>query len=205
MPSKSRPQRDSDNKITAEPDNPDYQARVASALAAACSNGDPIPVAHGGAPAVIPRYQKILFVILLIASLGMGVMLWQLRAARTQASARRPDLSSHSAPEVAPAEQATLIVANDADNSLIPQVHSLPLPADPGARARAVLGKLLDLYAAPDATHPVSGGAASVAQVFLLPVHGAKSSAGSKCSGGSRQPDRHLRRQPPLRPRNRDR
>jgi len=29
------PQRDSDHKITAEPDNPDYQARVAAALAAA--------------------------------------------------------------------------------------------------------------------------------------------------------------------------
>jgi N-acetylmuramoyl-L-alanine amidase len=29
------PQRDSDNKITAEPDNPDYQARVAASLAAA--------------------------------------------------------------------------------------------------------------------------------------------------------------------------
>jgi hypothetical protein len=32
-----------------------------------------------------------------------------------------------------------------------------------------VLGKLMDLYAAPDATHPVPGGAASIAQVFLLP------------------------------------
>ena len=49
------------------------------------------------------------------------------------------------------------------------------MPADPGARARAVLGKLLDLYAAPDSTHPVPGGAASVAQVFLLPAPGAKS------------------------------
>ena len=29
------PQRDSDKKITAEPDNPDYQASVANALAAA--------------------------------------------------------------------------------------------------------------------------------------------------------------------------
>jgi len=80
---------------------------------------------------------------------------------------------------VAPAEQATLIAANDLDNSLMPQVHSLPLPADPGARARAVLGKLLDLYAAPDATHPVSGGAASVAQVFLLPVPGSKTTQAS--------------------------
>jgi hypothetical protein len=33
-----------------------------------------------------------------------------------------------------------------------------------------VLGKLLDLYAAPDAVHPVGGGATSVAQVFLLPA-----------------------------------
>jgi hypothetical protein len=32
-----------------------------------------------------------------------------------------------------------------------------------------VLGKLMDLYAAPDAFHPVPGGAASIAQVFLLP------------------------------------
>jgi hypothetical protein len=31
-----------------------------------------------------------------------------------------------------------------------------------------VLGKLLDLYAAPDATHPVPGGGVSVLQVFLL-------------------------------------
>ena len=62
------------------------------------------------------------------------------------------------------------------DNSLVPQMHSLPLPVDPGARARAVLGKLLDLYAAPDSAHPVPGGASSVAQVFLLPVPGARAS-----------------------------
>jgi hypothetical protein len=73
---------------------------------------------------------------------------------------------------VATTEEATLLVANDSDNSLLPQVHSLPLPADSGSRARAVLGKLLDLYAQPDAAHPVPGGAASVAQVFLLPVPG---------------------------------
>jgi hypothetical protein len=33
-----------------------------------------------------------------------------------------------------------------------------------------LLGKLLDLYAAPDAAHPVPGGASSIAQVFLLPA-----------------------------------
>jgi hypothetical protein len=35
-----------------------------------------------------------------------------------------------------------------------------------------VLGKLLDLYALPDAAHPVPGGAASIAQVYLMPANG---------------------------------
>jgi hypothetical protein len=123
---------------------------------------------------VIPRYQKALFVILLITSVAMGVVLWQLRERAHKRMLAGEASAPTRAPEVAPAEQATLLAANDADNSLVPQVHSLPLPADPGARARAVLGKLLDLYAAPDAAHPVPGGAASVAQVFLMPVPGAK-------------------------------
>ena len=99
--------------------------------------------------------------------------------ARPPAAARRRRLGAHAGPEVAPAEQATLMVANDADNSLLTQILSLPLPQNPDARARAVLGKLLDLYAAPDAAHPVPGGASSIAQVFLLPAQsrGAASAA----------------------------
>jgi hypothetical protein len=73
---------------------------------------------------------------------------------------------------VAPAEKATLMVANDDDNSLLAQVHSLPLPADPGSRARAVLARLLEIYAAPHSTHPVPGGVGAVSQVFLLPLTG---------------------------------
>jgi len=124
---------------------------------------------------VIPRYQKVLFVILLIAALGMGIKLWQLRDRAHKRLLAGQTLAPTAAPIVAPAEQATLVVANDFDNSLVPQVHSLPLPADPGARARAVLGKLLDLYAAPESTHEIPGGAASVDQVFLLHARGAKS------------------------------
>jgi hypothetical protein len=128
---------------------------------------------------VIPRYQKFLFIVLLIASLAMGVVLWQLRERAHRRLVAGQASAPTQAPEVAPAEQATLIAANDADDSLLAQIHSLPLPADPGARARAVLGKLLDLYARPEANHPVSGGAASVAQVFLLPVADGKSSRDS--------------------------
>jgi hypothetical protein len=125
---------------------------------------------------VIPRYQKILFIILLIASLAMGIVLWQLRDRAHKRLLAGESTAPTKAPDVAPAEQATLVIANDTDNSLVPQSYSLPLPADLGARARAVLGKLLDLYAAPDSGHPVPGGAASVAQVFLLPAPGARNS-----------------------------
>jgi hypothetical protein len=119
---------------------------------------------------VIPRYQTVIFILLLAASAIMGVLLWQLRNHAHQRLLQGQDSAPTPAPLVAPAEQASLMVANDADSSLTTQVLSLPLPDSPGARARAILGKLLDLYAAPGAAHPVPGGAGSVTQVFLLPA-----------------------------------
>jgi hypothetical protein len=121
---------------------------------------------------MIPRYQTVIFVVLLVASLGMGVALWQLREHAHQRLVAGEDSAPTQAPAVAPSEQATLLVANDTDGSLLTQVQSLPLPEDSAARARAVLGKLLDLYAAPDANHPVPGGAASILQVYFLPAIG---------------------------------
>jgi hypothetical protein len=127
---------------------------------------------------VIPRYQTILFAVLLLASVAMSVLLWQLRERAHQRLLAGQDSAPTQAPEVAQTVQATLLVASDADNSLLTQVQSLPLPQDPGSRARVVLGKLLDLYAAPDAAHPVPGGAGSIAQVFLLPAPNADMDSG---------------------------
>jgi hypothetical protein len=137
---------------------------------------------------VIPRYQTILFILLLAASAVMGVVLWQLRARAHQRLLSGLDSAPTQAPEVAQAEQATLLVANDADGSLLVQLQSLPLPQDPGARARAILGKLLDLYAAPDAAHPVPGGANSIAQVFLMPAPNTDRSS-APATSGSPSPD----------------
>ena len=121
---------------------------------------------------MIPRYQMVIFSILLLASLAMAGILWHLRQRAHERLVAGVDSAPTKAPEVAPAEKATLMVASDDDNSLLAQVHSLPLPADPGSRARAVLGRLLDIYAAPNATHPIPGGASSVSQVFLLALPG---------------------------------
>jgi hypothetical protein len=132
---------------------------------------------------MIPRYQTVLFVILLVVSVVMGGVLWRLRERAHDRLVHGQDSVPTQAPLVAPSEQATLLVANDTDNSLLPQTLSLPLPESPGARAHAVLGKLLELYAMPNAVHPVPGGPASIAQVFLLPVPPGDSAANAQAKG----------------------
>jgi hypothetical protein len=121
---------------------------------------------------VIPRHQTVIFILLLAASIAMGGVLWHLRERAHQRLLQGQSSAPTEAPQVAPAEQATLMIANDADDSVTARALTLPLPQNPQARARAVLGKLFDLYAAPDATHPVPGGAGAIAQVYLLPETG---------------------------------
>ena len=135
---------------------------------------------------MIPRHQIVIFSVLLVASLIMGVALWELREHAHQRLLAGQDSSPTSAPEVAPEVQATLIVANDSDSSLLSQLHSLPLPAEPNARARAVLAKLLDVYAAADATHPVPGGGSAVQQVFLMPAIDTSTAASASTAGGKK-------------------
>ena len=122
---------------------------------------------------MIPRYQTVLFFLLLAASVVMGAALWQLRNREHQQLLEGVQSTPTQAPTVAPAEQATLMVASDGDDTLMTQELALPLPQSANERARAILGKLLDLYAAQDAAHPVPGGASSVLQVFLMPMHDA--------------------------------
>lgn len=128
---------------------------------------------------MISRAKTILLVLLVLASLIMGTVLFRMRERAHQRLLAGQDSAPTQAPAVTAPQPATLMVANDDDNSLRGEVYSLPLPADPGARARAVLGKLLDLYAAENSNHPISGGAASIAQVFLLPAEGSRSGAQS--------------------------
>ncbi len=134
---------------------------------------------------MIRRYQVVIFVFLLVASLAMTAALWHLRDRAHRRLLESENTAPTQAPEVAPPEAATLEVASDADSSITPRVLELPLPESPGARARAVLGKLLDLYAAPGSRHPVPGGAGSVSQVFLLPAAptAASAPAGSEPAG----------------------
>lgn len=132
---------------------------------------------------MMSRIQTGMLIVLVLASLIMAGLLFRMRERAHTQMLQGQDSAPTKAPEVAASEQATLMVASDEDDSLRAQIYSLPLPADPGARGRAVLGKLLDIYAAPEALHPVQGGSASVAQVFLLPLPAG--SAGRALSPGA--------------------
>lgn len=125
----------------------------------------------------IPRYQAVLLIVLIVASLGMCGVLWHMHDKAHQEMLRGQDAAPTEAPEVAADAQATLIVANDNDNSLREQEEALPLPDEDEARARAVLNRLLESYSAPDSPHPVPNGTAAVKQVFLLPIASGKKKA----------------------------
>jgi hypothetical protein len=131
---------------------------------------------------MIPRYQTVLFFTLLIASAVMGVVLWQLLDRAHQRRLQGEDSAPLPAPAIAPPIETTFLVANDRENSLVRQTLTLPLPQSTNARAKAILGKLLDLYAAPNSTHPVPGGAASITGVFLLPVPADAAATGSSAA-----------------------
>lgn len=128
---------------------------------------------------MIPRYQKIVVLVLLVISIGMATVLVRLRERAHDRLLKGEDLAPTTAPAVAPAVQATLIVANDLDGTMITENQSLPLPADGEARARALLEKLLDVYAEPGSTHPVPGVPRAVLQVFLLPERGGQGKTGA--------------------------
>jgi len=133
---------------------------------------------------MIPRYQKIVFVVLLVVSIVMAVVLVRLRQRAHERLLKGEDLTPTVAPAVAPEVQAMLMVANDTDDTMVAEAQSLPLPYDTEARARAVLEKLLEMYAGAGATHPVPGVPRAVLQVFLLPVpQEAKSRAGASAGG----------------------
>lgn len=134
---------------------------------------------------MISRVQTILFAILLLACLVMAGLLWRMRERAHHQLLTGSEVAPTKAPVVAAAEKATLLIANDNDNSLREQEYSLPLPADPGARARALLNKLLELYAAPDSPHPIGNAAGAVEQVFLMP---AVSDANSNAANSAPQP-----------------
>jgi hypothetical protein len=116
---------------------------------------------------MIPRYQRVLFWILIG---GIALMAAFLLRGCQQAHKRLTafnDPTPIAAPTTATTEDVTLYLASDADGSITPTTSQLALPKDPGLRARVLLDHLIAQYALPDSAHPLQPGSA-VDDVFLL-------------------------------------
>ncbi len=118
---------------------------------------------------MIPRFQRFLFGAMLLAAVVMAIVLIRMRERAHDRLMMAVDSQPLSAPSAAPVEKITLLVANDLDGSLIPVERSFPMPKDPNARARVLMQKLLEEYAAPKSTHPIAN-ASGVEEVFLMPL-----------------------------------
>jgi len=123
---------------------------------------------------MIPRYQRILFWVLLLTSVVMAVVLIRLRERAADRISGRYAVGSApssepSAPASSPAETVTLLEANDTDGAIVPVTRRIALPQETGARARVLLRQLLADYAAPESKHPLAAGP-GVGEVFFMPA-----------------------------------
>jgi len=118
---------------------------------------------------LIPRYQKVFFWVLLLATMAMAAYLLRLHTKseeRVLATVERVPLS---APDTATQTPVMLLVANDYDGSLTPVAERIELPDQMNTRARFLLNELLAEYAKPEALHPIAQNA-GVDDVFLMPM-----------------------------------
>jgi hypothetical protein len=145
------------------------------ARASARRGGFRVPLARRH-PAIISSGEKTLFWTLLAAVLAMSIFLVRYREGVNEHFAERSAaVPLGSAGDNAPTSQLALYMANDNTGSLMERSIEYPLPADPDTRARIVLDKLLDEYAATGSAHPLkplAPGVEGVDEVFLLPVPG---------------------------------
>ena len=118
---------------------------------------------------MIPRYQKIFFWVLLLASAIMATYLISLHEKTQEHLLTTVEQVPLSAPDTATVTPVTLMVANDFDGSLTPLQQQVQLPDQPNTRARFLLNQLLTEYARPNALHPIAQNA-GVDDVFLMPM-----------------------------------
>ena len=133
---------------------------------------------------MISKAQRILFFSMLLAAVVMAAVLIRLRERAEDRLHGVQGPTPAAGPAGVPATPVTLLIPNDADNSLAESQRNLPLPQDDGARARVLLETLLETFHDPKSTHPLGGArtgketvpgtgkthAPDIDDVFLMPV-----------------------------------
>jgi hypothetical protein len=115
---------------------------------------------------LISRKLQYVVAALVLAILAMGFYLVHLKR-KAESMGAGPVTQALTAPVNGPAEQMTLYLASDEDNSLRPTTITSALPGDPGERGRLALHTLITRYLQKDSRHPLGAGA-DVHDVYLL-------------------------------------
>lgn len=116
---------------------------------------------------MIPRYQRILFYVLIAGIVLMAIFLFYERKRAHDRLTAQMDATPLAAPVETGTDSYTLDLASDKDGSIVAVQRQIALPLEPSVRARALLEKLVAEYALPKSAHPIASGAA-IDDVFLL-------------------------------------
>jgi hypothetical protein len=112
------------------------------------------------------RQVIIAAILLIVASLGMGLYAWHMRK-NAKASASATYAASVAPPAAGPTEQATLYLADDSAESLHTQQATISLPEDRQERAQELIRALLSVYLDKNSPHVIAPGS-DVRDVFLV-------------------------------------
>lgn len=119
---------------------------------------------------MIRRAHKVLFGVLLLVCVAMAAVLIRLR---NRAEDRLQEQASGAPVMAEPAGAATtditLYMPNDQDDSLVADHQEMALPANPAAKARALLDALVASFGTAGSTHPMDV-AKGVNEVYLMPA-----------------------------------
>jgi hypothetical protein len=116
---------------------------------------------------MIPRYQRILFWCLAVATLLMAAFLLHGCEQAREKLTRHRDETPLAAPVETPSQTMHLAMASDAGGSITMMDRQIALPAEPTARARDLLARLIAEYSYKNSAHPLQSGPA-IDDVFLV-------------------------------------
>ncbi|WP_263411294.1 GerMN domain-containing protein [Terriglobus tenax] len=120
---------------------------------------------------MIPRYQRILFLVLMTLSVLMAAFLWRVHQRTTaRLNSITTDAPPIEAPSTAEAEAITFLLANDEEGSITASERQIALPGEATIRLRAILERLFVEYGKQDSRHPLNPQGPAIADVFFLPL-----------------------------------
>jgi Sporulation and spore germination len=116
---------------------------------------------------MIPRHLQIALALMVCVLLALGIWAWNLKRNSDAIDAHQADTRPAAPPVAGVTSPVTLFVAYDEEGLLRARQEIIPLPPEPGERARQALRALLAVYVEKPSPHPLGDGA-DVKDVYLV-------------------------------------